>query len=122
LYEYVDNDPWTTLIHSDSRMEWQPGQSCRFREAERQLRLPKCRCNESGTASRGKSVGKSANATAHAKHRSTNHLKECKGSVNAKFPGQFKNTSLSDILKAAKKGDKAAKTAWKLLTNGEYKK
>jgi RHS repeat-associated protein len=47
---------------------------------------------------------------------------ECKASVNARFPGQFLNSTLAQITQAAQAGDRAAQTALKLLTNSRFKK
>jgi RHS repeat-associated protein len=48
--------------------------------------------------------------------------KQCKGSINQKFPDQFRNDTLAEIKNAAKSGDKAAQTAWKLLNDSRFKK
>ena len=48
--------------------------------------------------------------------------KYLKGGINAVFPGQFKGATLKEIEAAAKSGDRAARTALKLLTDGRFKK
>jgi hypothetical protein len=48
--------------------------------------------------------------------------KNCKGSINREFPGQFKDSTLKQILDQAKTGDSAAKKAWKLLNDNRFKK
>ena len=48
--------------------------------------------------------------------------KELKGSVHGKFPEELKNKTLEYIFDLAKKGDKAAKTAKKLLTDLRFRK
>ncbi|MDR3742588.1 MAG: RHS repeat-associated core domain-containing protein [Terracidiphilus sp.] len=48
--------------------------------------------------------------------------KYLKGGINAVFPGQFKGASIKEIEAAAKSGDRAARTALKLLTDGRFKK
>ena len=48
--------------------------------------------------------------------------KECKGSVNAEFPEELKKKTLEKIFELAKKGDPAAQTARKLLTENRFKK
>jgi uncharacterized protein RhaS with RHS repeats len=40
--------------------------------------------------------------------------------VRQQFPGQYLHTKVKDIQTAAQNGDKAAQTAWKLLTNGRW--
>jgi RHS repeat-associated protein len=45
-----------------------------------------------------------------------------KGSINSVFPGELKNALLKDIEAAAKAGDAAARTAWKLLTDNRFAK
>ena len=45
-----------------------------------------------------------------------------KASINSEFPGQFKKALLSEIEAAAKAGDAAARTAWKLLTSTRFAK
>lgn len=46
----------------------------------------------------------------------------CKGSIRAEFPGQWLSRLIGEVRKAADAGDKTARTAWKLLNKGEYKK
>ncbi len=48
--------------------------------------------------------------------------KECKGSVRAEFPEELKKKTLEEIFELAKKGDPAARTARKLLTDNRFKK
>ena len=48
--------------------------------------------------------------------------KECKGSIRAEFPGELMKKTLEEILELAKKGDPAARTAKKLLTENRFKK
>ena len=47
---------------------------------------------------------------------------ECLGKVYRVFPSQWLNTTLEEILEAAKGGDKTAQTAWKLLNDNCFKK
>ena len=44
------------------------------------------------------------------------------GSVRRVFPSQFLDKTIEDIEKLAKAGNKAAKTAHKLLNDGRFKK
>ena len=46
----------------------------------------------------------------------------CKASVNRRFPEQFRDMTLEEIFAAARAGDKAAKTAKKLLTDKRFLK
>jgi RHS repeat-associated protein len=48
--------------------------------------------------------------------------KELKGSVHSEFPREMYEKTLEQITQLAKKGDKAAQTAKKLLTQKEYRK
>jgi hypothetical protein len=48
--------------------------------------------------------------------------KECKGSINRRFPDQMRQKTLEEIERLAKEGDKPAQTAKKLLESLEYKK
>ena len=48
--------------------------------------------------------------------------KQKKGSINRVFPEQFRSKTLSEIDKLARQGDKAAKTARKLLTDSRFNK
>jgi hypothetical protein len=45
-----------------------------------------------------------------------------RASILREFPAQFLNSSLDQIEQAAKDGDRAARTALKLLFSGEYDK
>ncbi len=47
---------------------------------------------------------------------------ECKGSINKKFPSEMLDKTLQEIFELAKRGNKAAQTAKKLLQSGKYKK
>ncbi len=49
-------------------------------------------------------------------------VQNCKGSINRKFPGQFKDKTLEQIFKAARQGDEGARTAKKLLTDNRFRK
>lgn len=42
--------------------------------------------------------------------------------VSTRFPGQWKHATLAEIERAAKSGDKDAKTAYKILTNNRFNK
>jgi uncharacterized protein RhaS with RHS repeats len=46
----------------------------------------------------------------------------CKASVNRQFPGQFRDKTLEQIFSAARSGDRAARTAKKLLTDSRFLK
>ena len=48
--------------------------------------------------------------------------KECEISIRAEFPGELMKKTLEQILELAKKGDPAARTARKLLTQNRFKK
>ena len=48
--------------------------------------------------------------------------KEKKGSINSRFPKEWLDTSYGDIEKAAKRGDKSAQTAKKLLDDKDFNK
>jgi len=48
--------------------------------------------------------------------------KNCQGSINREFPGQFRNRTLKEILDQAKAGDSSAKKAWKLINDNRFKK
>jgi hypothetical protein len=48
--------------------------------------------------------------------------KNCKGSINREFPGQFKDNTLKEILDMSKSGDTAAKKAWKLLNDNRFQR
>jgi RHS repeat-associated protein len=48
--------------------------------------------------------------------------KDRKGGINKEFPDQYRNKTLKDIQKEAKKGNKEARKALKLLTDGRFKK
>ena len=47
---------------------------------------------------------------------------EVKGSARSQFPSEMLNKTLEQIQKLAKRGNKAAKTAWKLLSSNRFKK
>ena len=47
---------------------------------------------------------------------------EKKPTVRREFPGQWLNSSLPNIEKAAKSGDRSAKTAYKILTDNRFNK
>jgi hypothetical protein len=46
----------------------------------------------------------------------------CKASILRVFPGEYPTQSLQDVINAAKRGDRAAQSARKLLFNNEYRK
>jgi hypothetical protein len=46
----------------------------------------------------------------------------CKGRIRAVLPQQFLDLSISDVMKAAKAGDRAARTCLKILGRDEYRK
>jgi len=48
--------------------------------------------------------------------------RECVGKINRVFPEQMREKTLEEIIRLARQGDKAAQTAKKLLTSGEYLK
>jgi RHS repeat-associated protein len=48
--------------------------------------------------------------------------KNCQGSINREFPGQFRDRTLKEILDQAKAGDSAAKKAWKLINDNRFRK
>jgi RHS repeat-associated protein len=48
--------------------------------------------------------------------------KQCKGSINQKFPGEMRDKTLQEINDLAKQGNKAAQTAKKLLTDKRFQK
>jgi hypothetical protein len=48
--------------------------------------------------------------------------KERQGGINREFPEQYRNKTLAEIQKDAKAGNRAAKTAEKLLKDGRFKK
>jgi uncharacterized protein RhaS with RHS repeats len=48
--------------------------------------------------------------------------KNCRGSINREFPGQFKDKTLKEILDQSKTGDSTAKKAWKLLNDNRFQK
>jgi hypothetical protein len=48
--------------------------------------------------------------------------KECKGRVRKEFPGEMLDKTLDQIIKLANSGDRAAKTAKKLLMDLRFKK
>ncbi len=47
---------------------------------------------------------------------------KCKGSVNSQFPAQFRDSTLGQITRAARAGDRTAQTARKLLTRNKFRK
>jgi RHS repeat-associated protein len=68
----------------------------------------------------GKALFKAAAAEGMTAERFISLFK--RASIGREFPGQFKQALLSDIEKAAKAGDAAARTAWKLLTSNRFAK
>jgi hypothetical protein len=48
--------------------------------------------------------------------------KECRGSVRKEFPGEMLDKTLEQIYNLARSGDRAARTAKKLLTESRFKK
>jgi hypothetical protein len=48
--------------------------------------------------------------------------KNCKGSINREFPGEFRDKTLKEILDQSKTGDATAKKAWKLLNDNRFQK
>jgi hypothetical protein len=46
----------------------------------------------------------------------------CKGRIRAVLPQQFLELSINDVMKAAKSGDRAARTCLKILGRDEYRK
>jgi hypothetical protein len=46
----------------------------------------------------------------------------CKGSVHREMPGQFYDMTIGEMLALRKNGDHAARTCYKLLERGEYRK
>jgi hypothetical protein len=46
----------------------------------------------------------------------------CKGRIRAVLPQQFLELSITDVMKAAKSGDRAARTCLKILGRDEYRK
>jgi hypothetical protein len=47
---------------------------------------------------------------------------ECSGSIHRRFPAQWLDHTLAEIMQAARQGDKSAQTALKLLTDHRFKK
>jgi hypothetical protein len=47
---------------------------------------------------------------------------KCKGRIRTVLPQQFLDLSISDVMKAAKAGDQAARTCLKVLGRDEYRK
>lgn len=45
-----------------------------------------------------------------------------KGNINQEFPSEYKNKTINEILSDAKKGNKAARTAKKLLFEKRFDK
>jgi hypothetical protein len=48
--------------------------------------------------------------------------RECEASILRRFPSQWLDETLGAIADAARKGDRDARTAKKLLTDGRFKK
>jgi HK97 family phage portal protein len=48
--------------------------------------------------------------------------KYCKGHINRELPGQFNDTTISDIIRLAEGGDAAANTCYKLLNQPRFRK
>lgn len=48
--------------------------------------------------------------------------RECDASILREFPAQWLNHTLEAIVKAAQQGDRTARKAKKLLTDGRFKK
>ena len=46
----------------------------------------------------------------------------CKGSINREFPDQFRKNTLEEIRNFARKNNKLAKKAWKLINDGRFAK
>jgi len=70
-------------------------------------------------------ASKSALQSAIARLRSTAAEwagKNCRGSIWKEFPSQLKEKTLEEIRELAQSGEKAAKTAWKLLTDKRFAK
>jgi hypothetical protein len=47
---------------------------------------------------------------------------ECKGIILREFPSQWLDSTLEEIGEAAKKGERSARKAWKLLGSRRFKK
>jgi phage gp29-like protein len=47
---------------------------------------------------------------------------ECRGSILREFPAQWLPHTLAEILEAARRGDRSARKAAKLLQGGRFKK
>jgi RHS repeat-associated protein len=47
---------------------------------------------------------------------------QCQASVRRVFPGQYLGMTLAEIRALAQSGDRGAKTAWKLLNDGRFRK
>ncbi len=47
---------------------------------------------------------------------------ECKGTILREFPSEWLEATLAEIDKAAKRGERSARKAWKLLSSGRFKK
>jgi RHS repeat-associated protein len=48
--------------------------------------------------------------------------KECKGSINREFPGQYRDKTLAEIIQDKNSGDAIAKKAWKLINDNRFQK
>jgi len=46
----------------------------------------------------------------------------CKGRIRSVLPQQFLDSTIADVMQAAKKGDRAARTCLKILSRDEYRK
>lgn len=90
------------------------------------------RAIQSGNVGELKTLGETANATqskliqqAIDKFSSSARDwigKNCRGTINRKFPDQLRDKTLEQIRKMSQQGDKSAKTAWKLLNEKRFQK
>ena len=46
----------------------------------------------------------------------------CKGRIRSVLPQQFLDSTIADVMQAAKRGDRAARTCLKILSRDEYRK
>jgi len=46
----------------------------------------------------------------------------CKGRIKSVLPQQFLNSTIADVMQAARRGDRAARTCLKILGRDEYRK
>jgi hypothetical protein len=78
----------------------------------------------SGIGNFGENVERAQAATERQNSRTAGDIikNEKKGSINRQFPDQWRNSTLGEIEKAAKKGDKSAQTAKKLLSDKDFNK